>query len=130
MARYEHLPIYKRAFDLNLYFENIVRHFSRYHKYTLGTELRVNARDVVQLIIKANNTVERINILIELRDKLEKLKLILRLCKEVKAFNNFKSFHIAFNHVIDISKQNEGWIKSLSRPKHKNKKIRGHGQNF
>ena len=40
MAQYEHLPIYKAAFDLNLYVEQIVRNFSRYHKYTLGTELR------------------------------------------------------------------------------------------
>jgi len=30
MARYEHLPIYKKAFDLFLYFEKIVRKFSRY----------------------------------------------------------------------------------------------------
>jgi len=30
MAQYEHLPIYKAAFDLQIYFETIVRHFSRY----------------------------------------------------------------------------------------------------
>ncbi len=32
MARYEHLPIYKK--DLTIYLEKIVRNFSRYHKYT------------------------------------------------------------------------------------------------
>lgn len=36
MARYEPLPIYKRAIDLTIYFEKIVRNFSRYHKYTLA----------------------------------------------------------------------------------------------
>lgn len=36
MTRYEHLPIYKTAFDLNLYFEKIVRHFSRYYNFTLS----------------------------------------------------------------------------------------------
>ena len=41
MARYEHLPIYKEAFDLALYFEKTVRGMSRYDKYTLGTDLRV-----------------------------------------------------------------------------------------
>ncbi len=40
MAQYEHLPIYKKAYDFALYYEKIVRGFSRYHKYTLGTELR------------------------------------------------------------------------------------------
>lgn len=44
MAHYEHLPIYKRAYDLALYFEQIVRGFSRYHKYTVGAELRQRAK--------------------------------------------------------------------------------------
>jgi hypothetical protein len=35
MARYEHLPIYKKAMNLTVYFEKIVRNFSRYNKYTL-----------------------------------------------------------------------------------------------
>lgn len=33
MARSEHLPIYKAAYDLCLYFEQVVHGFSRYHKY-------------------------------------------------------------------------------------------------
>ena len=41
MARHEHLPIYKAALDLTVHFEKLVAGFSRYHKYTLGTELRV-----------------------------------------------------------------------------------------
>jgi len=113
MAKYEHLPIYKKAFELNVYFETIVRGFSRYHKYSLGTELRTSARDAVQLIIRANNSRDKLPILFELREHLEKIKLTIRLCKEVKAFNNFNSFQVAFNLVSDISRQNEGWLKSL-----------------
>jgi hypothetical protein len=45
MARYEHLPIYKQAMDLTVYFEKIVKNFSRYNKYTLGSELRTVSRD-------------------------------------------------------------------------------------
>ena len=40
MARYNHLPIYKRAQELMVYVETVVRGFSRYHKYTIGTRLR------------------------------------------------------------------------------------------
>jgi hypothetical protein len=36
MAQAEHLPIYKAAYDLCLYLEQVVRNFSRYHKYTVG----------------------------------------------------------------------------------------------
>jgi hypothetical protein len=114
MARYEHLPIYKAAFDLNVYVEKIVRGFSRYHKYTLGTELRERAREIVKLIVRANNSQDKLPTLSVLREELEQLKLTTRLCKEVKAFHNFNSFQVAINQVITISKQNEGWITYLS----------------
>lgn len=45
MARYEHLPIYKIAMDLAMYLEQVVRNFSRYHKYTVGSEPRVGYAD-------------------------------------------------------------------------------------
>ncbi len=40
MARMGHLPISKASYDLCLYLAQIVHGFSRYHKYTLGTDLR------------------------------------------------------------------------------------------
>ena len=80
MARYEHLSIYKAAFNLNLYFEQVVRNFSRYHKYPLGTELRNRAREVVRLIVRANNFQDeqadkKLETLQGLREELEQLKL-------------------------------------------------------
>ncbi len=40
MAGHERLPIYKRAMDLVVFMEQVVMHFARYHKFTLGSELR------------------------------------------------------------------------------------------
>ena len=40
MARHKHLSIYKAALDMTVHFEKLVSGFSRYHEYTLGTELR------------------------------------------------------------------------------------------
>ena len=40
MSHTRHLPIWKAAFDLAVHLEHAVRRFPRYHKYTLGTELR------------------------------------------------------------------------------------------
>ena len=45
--------------DLTIYFEKIVRNFIRYHKYTLGSELRERSREIVGLIIKANPSISR-----------------------------------------------------------------------
>ena len=73
MARYEHLPIYKKAMDLTIYVEKVVRNFSRYHKYTLGSELRAKSREIVGVVIAANSRVEKLALLLELREKLEAL---------------------------------------------------------
>jgi hypothetical protein len=81
MARYEHLPIYKKAMDLTIYFEKIVRNFSRYHKYTLGSELREKSREIVALIIRANSTKERLPLLLDLRERLEGLKVLIRMLR-------------------------------------------------
>ncbi len=115
MAQYEHLPIYRKAMEVAVYFEKIVRNFSRYNKYTLGSELRIVSRDIVKLIIKANSAREKLAVLYELRERLEELKVLIRISKETHAFKSFKSFQHAIDGIISVSKQNEGWIKSLSR---------------
>jgi len=86
MARYEHLPIYKAAFDLAEHIEKIVRNFSRYHKYTLGTELRDCSRKVLKRIIEANASRAREPMLLQLRQDLEWFKVLARLCHEAGGF--------------------------------------------
>jgi len=115
MAHYEHLPIYRSSFNFLIYCETIVKNFSRYHKYTHGSDLRDTARKVVKLIIRANNLRIKDPALEELRITLEEVKLIIRICKEVKAFQNFKSFETAVNQVTEISRQTEGWLKHVRR---------------
>jgi hypothetical protein len=97
MAQYEHLPIYKKAFDLAVYFDNIVRNFSRYHKYQIGSELRQQSREVLRQIIRANNATEKTPHLEKLRELLEDLKITVRLAKDMKAFANFDSFQCLTN---------------------------------
>ena len=68
IAYYEHLPIYRKAMETAVYFENIVRNFSRYNKYNLGAEMRTKSRDIVKLIIKANSSRNKLPPLYELRE--------------------------------------------------------------
>ncbi len=114
MAQYEHLPIYKAAFDLLIYFEKIVANFSRYNKYTHGTALRNLARETLMLIVRANNTRNRLPVQKELRLKIEELKVAVRVCKEMRAFPSFKTFENSINQVVAIAKQNEGWMRSAA----------------
>jgi hypothetical protein len=114
MARYEHLPIYRDALALAVHFEQIVAGFSRYHKYTLGSELRNASRKAVTLIIQANNQTDKQAGLLALRDHLEEVLLLIRIAKEARAFKSFS----AYSHIIELTakvcRQNEGWLKSQS----------------
>ncbi len=70
MARYEHVPIYKAAMDLTVYNEQVVRNFSRYHKYTLGSDLRQQSRELVTVSIRANSRSDQLPVLYDLRERL------------------------------------------------------------
>ena len=126
MARYEHLPIYKTAMDLAVYVEQVVRNFSRYHKYTLGSDLRLQSRELVTVIIRANSRREKLPVLYELRERLEALHVLLRIGKEVQAFQKFTAYGRAAELAVALSRQNEGWIKSQSGQR---KGMMGDGQN-
>jgi hypothetical protein len=115
MARYEHLPIYKTAMDLAVYLEQVVRNFSRYHKYTLGSDLRQQSRELVTVIIRANSRREKLPVLYELRERLDALLVLLRIGQEVRAFQNVTAYGRAAELVVALSRQNEGWIKSQCR---------------
>ena len=115
MARYEHLPIYKAAVDAAVHFEQVVAGFFRYHKYSLGTELRQASRAVIQQVIRANAARERMPELVRLRDDLEAVLVLLRLAKEVKAFRSFQAYQHAAELVVTVCRQNEGWIRSVEQ---------------
>jgi hypothetical protein len=77
-----HLPIWREANRLLLEVEVAVRNFPRYHKYSLGTELRHQAMEVCRLILRAADRLEvqlpRVQVLVEAVDD---LKLQLQLAK-------------------------------------------------
>ena len=110
-SRYENLPVYKKALDLAVYFEKLIRNFEKYHKYTIGSELRNLSRRILVLVAKANTAAGRRECLAEALDKLEELKINIHVAQEVKAFRSFKNFEVALRSVVEVSKQCEGWYR-------------------
>jgi len=115
MARYEHLPIFKKAMDMSVYIEETVRNFSRYHKYGIGGELRELSLQIIRLVIRANSTENKAPVLQELVEDCEQFKVMLVLAKEVKAFQNFKSFQHAAGLATSLCRQSEGWLRSSKK---------------
>ncbi len=135
MARYEHLPIFREAYDLTVHIEKIVRNFSRYHKYTLGTDLRNKSRKIVEKIIEANNAADkhhrlddRAVHLLELRQELESFKVLARLCHESGGFASTRSYLHVAERITNVARQNEGWLKKTQgRSRRRRKPEQGDG---
>jgi hypothetical protein len=111
---YEKLPVYKKALDLNVYFEKVVKNFDRHHKYLIGADLRNLSRRVVILVSKANIRVTRTQYLAEAIERLEELKVVIRVCQELRVFKSARSFEFSSKAVIDLLKQCEGWKNGQS----------------
>ncbi len=118
MARYDQLPIYKKALELIVFLENAVRGFSRFHKYSIGERLRQTSWEVITLVVRANNTPVKVrrDLLVALRDKIEEVSIALAVAKELEAFVNHNSYRLAAKMAIDMGRQSEGWLKSVEQP--------------
>ena len=114
MARYEHLPVYRQAMEVAVWFEQAVAGISRYHKYTLGRELRNLSREIDGLIARANSEHDKAPHLRHLRARLDDLLILIRIAKEAQAFKSFKSYQHAVTQVTKVCRQNEGWLKSVA----------------
>ena len=57
------------------------------------------ARRALKLVVRANARRDKAPVLLQLREELEELKVLLRLSQDVKAFTNFKSFQHAITRV-------------------------------
>lgn len=108
---YESLSIFKSAMDLVVKLDPVVRAFPQFHKYMLGSELRREALEIVQLTAQANRRDKKANKIAELCDRIEKFKIFCNIAREVKAFKSFEQFAQIMQQVMDVARQAEGWRK-------------------
>ena len=113
----ENLPIFKATLDLIVYVDGIVKNQERYYKYSIGKELREACVEMLFLISQANRARadKRVEILKELIEECEKIKLLIILAKELKALKSFKQFEYASKLTVNVCKQAQWWLKSMER---------------
>jgi hypothetical protein len=106
----ENLPIFKSAMELAIYMELIVKKFEKYHKYTIGVDLRQKSKNILFLVNRANLSKEKALAITNLRDGCENMKMLIHLCKELQAFKSFKQFEYSSMLVVGVCKQAQGWL--------------------
>ncbi len=112
---YDNLPIYKSALDLVVYVETIVKGFDKYHKYTIGEDLRNYSKELLFLIQRANMSSQREAELLKLRDKAEEVKMLIRITQELKVFKGFKQFEHCSKLSFEVCRQAQAWLGSVAR---------------
>ncbi len=112
MAYYKDLRIWRDAMCLAVEMELAVRGFPRYHKYTLGTELRQAAHLICQEVAHAALWAPlRLQTLQRLVERVEALKISVQLAKELRAFVNFAQFQRVVELAVLVGRQSGGWLK-------------------
>jgi len=110
-------PIVRLAERLLVAIEQTVRRFARYHKYSVGADLRAQAMEVAVLAQRAWRNREHQQMWIaRLSDAVDDLKLKLQLGSAIRAFPSFPQFEALSRLVKDLGKQVGGWRRQQKHP--------------
>jgi len=113
MALAYDLPVYKSSYDLLMEIFELVKHFGREYKYTVGEKLKDETLEMLMIIYRANTHQQKKDTLQVAREHLEVVRLLLRLTKDMKQIN-INHFVVVNKKIEDISKQLTGWQKSTT----------------
>jgi hypothetical protein len=109
MATYDNLPVYKTSYDMLLELFQVANNFSRDYKFTIGEQIKKETMEMMLCIYRANKSFEgRKSRIGEAREKVETIRVSLRILKDLKQLN-LKKF-ISLNEKIEsVSKQLSLW---------------------
>lgn len=88
-----------------------VKEFTKEYKYSVGESIKKETMDLITLIFRANSKTEKKETLQSAREKIEVIRLFVRLMKDLQQIN-VKKFVLINTKIENVSKQLTGWQKS------------------
>lgn len=113
MATYDELPVYKASYDLLADVFRYTKDFTKEYKYTVGESLKKETIELILLIYRANSKQSKLETLQTAREKIEVIRLLIRLMKDLHQIS-IKKFVQISKLIENVSKQLTGWQKSLN----------------
>jgi hypothetical protein len=114
MARYQHLPIFKEAYDLNIEIHKRVDSFPRVHRYSMGERLKNLTMDFLDLMVQANSRIDKFKTLEKSEFILERLKIYIRTCFDLKILG-CRGFEFLIKKIEEICRQLNKWKNWVNR---------------
>ena len=123
MADYHELNIYKKIYDFLIYYGQILKHFPREYRYTLGEKILDNMFELALFVYDANSDrklEDRQLTLKKMELKLQYVNITLRLSHSLKCISN-ERYAKCSEFEDNISKQLMGWINYTEKLLNKEK---------
>ena len=107
----EELPIIRLWYEFTIWLLPKIQKFPRDLRFVLGERIEQTVLKVLEKLIEAKFTRDRIEILDQLNVELEKLRFLLRISHDLKALPT-KAYGMASNSLMEIGSQVGGWKKA------------------
>ena len=91
-----------------------VEDFKRSFKFTLGDRIIDLSLDVLMLLVAAQYTRKKLDLLNEANMKLEQLRHLLRLCKEMELLS-IRRYEYISREINEVGKKIGGWVKQQQK---------------
>jgi hypothetical protein len=114
MANYDELPVYKASYDLLLEVFSFAKEFKREYKHTIGEDLKKETVKLIILFYRINSGESKIKFLKVARIRVETIRLLVRLTKDLHLIN-VKKFVALNKRIENVSRQLTGWQRSVKK---------------
>lgn len=103
-------PVIEKAYDAILWFLPKLEGFPRGQKFLLGDRIETMLLDILELLIEANYSRARTEVLSRVNLKLDKLRFLMRISKDLH-YIDLKAFEHQARLVDEIGRMVGGWFK-------------------
>ncbi len=103
-----------KLYDFILWMIPKLDRFPRNRKFILGDRIETVMLDILELLIEAAYTRQKAHLLKAANLKLEKLRYLIRLSKDLKLLN-LKGYEFSARALDDIGRSIGGWLKYSQR---------------
>jgi hypothetical protein len=105
------LIIYQKMYDYILYAYPIISRFPKQQRFVLGQRIEVVMLEIAERIVQANKLRNKRPVLFEIDILLEKLKLLIRLAKDL-GMVSVRQYGLHCERLDEIGRLLGGWLKA------------------
>jgi len=108
------LIIFQKTYDLILWLFPIINRFPKKQRFVLGQQIENELIEIIKDIILANNERNKTEILKRISVRLDTLRVLVRLAKDLR-FLSIKQYGDTATKINEIGKLLNGWIRKFAQ---------------